>query len=157
VNSGFGCASPGRAAQRCSAAGSPASGESGGAKRADTDGSRILVAAYEVQFRSQVFRFGRGTVTQLEGPARDFAYDAACITSPTPKFPGSPTRSSGSWSCPWQELTIYAKEPWTAHSQAIVCWSMPKGGLPEPRPDVDQTMWPDARWDASTVTVDRPP
>ena len=31
----------------------------------------------------------------------------------------------------WQELTIYAEEPWTAHSQAIVCWSMPKGGLPD--------------------------
>ena len=29
-----------------------------------------------------------------------------------------------------QELTIYAEEPWTAHSQAIVCWSLPKGGLP---------------------------
>ena len=28
------------------------------------------------------------------------------------------------------ELTIYAEEPWTAHSQAIVCWSLPKGGLP---------------------------
>jgi hypothetical protein len=31
----------------------------------------------------------------------------------------------------WQELTIYAEEPWTAHSQAIGCWSMPKGGLPD--------------------------
>jgi hypothetical protein len=29
-----------------------------------------------------------------------------------------------------QEPTIYAQEPWTAQSQAIVCWSMPKGGLP---------------------------
>jgi len=30
-----------------------------------------------------------------------------------------------------QDPTIYAAEPWTAHSQAIVSWSMPKGGLPE--------------------------
>jgi hypothetical protein len=31
----------------------------------------------------------------------------------------------------WQEPTIYAAEPWTAQSQAIVSWSMPKGGLPD--------------------------
>jgi hypothetical protein len=31
----------------------------------------------------------------------------------------------------WQEPTIYAAEPWTAQSQALVSWSMPKGGLPE--------------------------
>jgi hypothetical protein len=31
----------------------------------------------------------------------------------------------------WQEPTIYAEEPWTANSQAIVCWSLPKGGLPD--------------------------
>jgi hypothetical protein len=30
-----------------------------------------------------------------------------------------------------QDPTIYAAEPWTAHSQAVVSWSMPKGGLPE--------------------------
>lgn len=30
-----------------------------------------------------------------------------------------------------QEPTIYAAEPWTAYSQAIVSWSMPKGGLPD--------------------------
>jgi hypothetical protein len=31
----------------------------------------------------------------------------------------------------WQEPTIYAEEPWTAASRAIVCWSTPKGGLPD--------------------------
>ena len=31
----------------------------------------------------------------------------------------------------WQEPTIYAAEPWSAHSEAIISWSMPKGGLPD--------------------------
>jgi hypothetical protein len=30
-----------------------------------------------------------------------------------------------------QERAIYAQEPWSAESQAIISWSMPKGGLPE--------------------------
>ena len=32
----------------------------------------------------------------------------------------------------WQAPTIYCAEPWLAHSEALVTWSMPKGGLPEP-------------------------
>jgi len=31
----------------------------------------------------------------------------------------------------WQEPTIYPAEPWSASAQAIVTWSMPKGGLPD--------------------------
>jgi hypothetical protein len=31
----------------------------------------------------------------------------------------------------WQEPTIYAEEPWATNSQAIVCWSPAKGGLPD--------------------------
>jgi hypothetical protein len=31
----------------------------------------------------------------------------------------------------WQAPTIYAAEPWTANAQAIVRWSLPKGGLPD--------------------------
>ena len=31
----------------------------------------------------------------------------------------------------WQEPTIYATEPWSAYSDAIISWSMPKGGLPD--------------------------
>jgi hypothetical protein len=31
----------------------------------------------------------------------------------------------------WQEPTIYAEEPWSASSRAIVSWSAPKGGLPD--------------------------
>jgi hypothetical protein len=30
-----------------------------------------------------------------------------------------------------QAPTIYAAEPWTVNSQAIVTWSMPKGGIPD--------------------------
>jgi transposase len=30
-----------------------------------------------------------------------------------------------------QRPTIYAQTLWSAQSQAIVCWSMPKGGLPD--------------------------
>ena len=30
-----------------------------------------------------------------------------------------------------QEPTIYAAEPWSAHSHAIVSWSVAKGGLPD--------------------------
>jgi hypothetical protein len=31
----------------------------------------------------------------------------------------------------FQEPTIYAAEPWTAHSDACVAWSLPRGGLPD--------------------------
>lgn len=30
-----------------------------------------------------------------------------------------------------QEPTIYAAEPWSPHSRAMVCWSIAKGGLPD--------------------------
>jgi hypothetical protein len=30
-----------------------------------------------------------------------------------------------------QEPTIYAAEPWSPHSRAIVSWSIEKGGLPD--------------------------
>ena len=30
-----------------------------------------------------------------------------------------------------QQPTIYAEEPWSAESAAIVSWSTPRGGLPE--------------------------